>query len=336
MTFLRIAIIFLLFASFCFCLLAGVSLYCPNIIVNIRQVLNSDDECHDPFVTVSIQSSIDGKHQKAVYYSSIGESKQPLLVSLHTWSGDYLQKDPLSEYIVEKNWNYIHPNFRGPNNSPEACLSNKVINDIDAAISFAIEQGRVDRNNIFIAGVSGGGYATIGYFMKGAYNAKAYMAWAPITDLVKWYWQSVNSDNDRFVKDILNCTSEGSNPLNVYEAKKRSPMYWKPPSIKSNRVLEIYEGLNDGYSGSVPISHAILFYNKLVEFYKFKDKIVKEDEIINLLSRGVEVRGDQPTIEGRTVIYCQKTPIVSLTIFDGDHEMLPNYCMQRMEQLIRQ
>ena len=331
---MRITIIFLIFASLCFCLLAGESLYFTNIVANIYQVLHVEDECHDPFVTVSIQSSFDGNHQKAIHSETASGSKQPLLVSLHTWSGDYLQEDPLAECAVEKDWNYIHPNFRGPNNSPEACLSNKVINDIDDAIDFAIKQGRVDKNNIFIVGVSGGGYATIGYFMKGKYNAKAYMAWAPITDLVKWYWQSVNSGNDKFVKDILNCTSGGSNPLNVYEVRKRSPMYWEPPPIKRNSVLEIYAGLNDGYSGTVPISHAILFYNKLLNYYKLKDKIIKEGDIINLLSRGVEVRGDQPVIEGRTVIYCQKTPIVSLTIFDGGHEMLPNYCMQRMEQLM--
>ena len=310
--------------------------YYPSIIKNIYRRVNFWDDTSskvwdDSFTTVSIPSSVDGVEQKAVYFKSLSSSKQPLLVSLHTWSGTYEQKDPLSAYAVKHNWNYIHPDFRGPNRTTEACLSQKVIKDIDDSIKFAIDNGGVDSTNIFIAGASGGGYVTIGYFMKGQYPARAYLAWVPITDLNSWYWQSVNR-NEKYAQDILDCTSNNEDMLNLKEMKDRSPIYFDIPKIH-NSGLEIYHGINDGYTGSVPISHSILFYNKLVNFYGLENRRVTQQEIVRLFTRGVEVHPNQEKIGTRTVFYTKKNPVVSLTIFDGGHEMLPKYCFQRLKKI---
>ena len=45
---------------------------------------------------------------------------------------------------LEKDYNYIHPNFRGINNTKDACCSELVISDIDASIDFALENANVD------------------------------------------------------------------------------------------------------------------------------------------------------------------------------------------------
>ena len=79
------------------------------------------------FAEVEIKSSADASMQKAIFHPSATADAQPLIVSLHTWRGDYLQKDPLADEILLRGWNYIHPNFRGSNTSPEACGSDKVI-----------------------------------------------------------------------------------------------------------------------------------------------------------------------------------------------------------------
>lgn len=67
-----------------------------------------------------------------------------MVVSLHTWSGNYEQKDELAIQCIEKDYNYIHPDFRGPNNTFKACGSKYVIQGIEDAISFAIQNGNVD------------------------------------------------------------------------------------------------------------------------------------------------------------------------------------------------
>ena len=62
---------------------------------------------------IDIISSLDGKMQNAYYYKSHGNKLRPLIISLHTWSSGYKQKDSLSWQCIERN--YIHPDFRGPN-----------------------------------------------------------------------------------------------------------------------------------------------------------------------------------------------------------------------------
>jgi len=283
---------------------------------------------------IAIASSSDKKIQRAFYFKAIGEDKRPLLVSLHTWSGDYRQKDPLAEFAVKNNWNYLHPDFRGPNCTKDACLSEKAVKDIDDAIQYAITGGNVDKSNIFIVGVSGGAYATIGYFLKGKYTAKAYMAWAPITDLVSWYWQSKNRKS-KYAQDILKCTSSSNGALDVKEAKKRSPIYWKV-TRRDNSILEIYAGINDGYTGSVPISHSILFFNRLVNVYGLKEMRVPESDIVKLLTKSIENIPKLGKIGNRKVLYVKNTPAISLVIFDGTHEMLPEYCFERIKKIAEQ
>lgn len=65
-------------------------------------------------------SSLDGQNQPAWFYKSKSILPQPLIVSLHTWSGGFDQKDTLSWEAIRKDFNYIHPHFRGPNNIPQA------------------------------------------------------------------------------------------------------------------------------------------------------------------------------------------------------------------------
>src|SRR5665648_25899 len=83
------------------------------------------------FSYVEIKSSTDGSVQKAWFHHSTGSEPRPLIVSLHTWSGDYNQEDPLVKEIILRNWNFIHPDFRGINNTPQSCGSDLVVSDIE-------------------------------------------------------------------------------------------------------------------------------------------------------------------------------------------------------------
>lgn len=118
------------------------------------------------FIVVDIKSSMDNNLQKAYFYKSKSNFPKPLIVSLHTWSADYSQNDDLAKLCEQKDLNYIHPNFRGANRTKEACCSELALTDIDDSITFGINNSNVDTTNIFVIGVSGGGYATLCTFMK--------------------------------------------------------------------------------------------------------------------------------------------------------------------------
>jgi acetyl esterase/lipase len=90
----------------------------------------------------------------------------PLVVSLHAWSFGFEQEDPVARHVLQEGWSYIRPNFRGPNTNPDACLSRKALSDIDDAIAYAKAHAPVDERFVFVAGVSGGGLATLGTYMR--------------------------------------------------------------------------------------------------------------------------------------------------------------------------
>ncbi|GMW00202.1 MAG: hypothetical protein AMXMBFR84_13400 [Candidatus Hydrogenedentota bacterium] len=282
------------------------------------------------YTLIDIPSSLDGVLQRAYFAQSQGDTPRPLLVSLHTWSGNYTQTDPLAAKALEANWNYIHPDFRGPNWSPDACLSDKAIADIDDAIQFALTTGKVDTSNIFVTGVSGGGYATLGTYLRTRHPVKAFLAWAAISDIEAWYWQCVNAKQE-YADHILRSTSSGA-ALDSEEARRRSPLHWNVTQLP-NGQLEIYEGIHDGYTGSVPISHSLLFYNKVAVLAPGHPSLVSMEDMINLLSRNVGQSTESKPIDGRAVYYMRQTGPVSLVIFEGGHEMLVEHCFERMRQM---
>ena len=151
--------------------------------VEIREAPKWSDE----FNIVEIKSPIDETLQSAYFYKTKSPDPQPLVVSLHTWSADYTQYDSINEFSFEKDYNYIHPNFRGVNNTKDGCCSELVISDIDASIDFAIENANVDTTRIYVIGMSGGGYATLAMFMKSKHKIKKFSSWVPLVDLIQWY-----------------------------------------------------------------------------------------------------------------------------------------------------
>ncbi len=286
------------------------------------------------YEVIEIKSSLDDHLQKAVIYQSTSIEKKPVVISLHTWSDTYSQNDYIHQDIVAKNWNYIHPNFRGANNTFVSCASDYVISDIDDAISYAISNMNADPKRIYIIGVSGGAYATIAMFMKSQYSNARYEAWCPITDLKTWYFETSKMQLE-YATDILNCTNSTKTALNDSELAKRSPIQWDIPDrdIEKTR-LHIYAGVYDGIRGSVPITHSINLYNKLLEGYNCLDKslMVSQQDTENLL----KLRNQYPTeddlyLGNRKILLQKKYKGITLTIFDGGHEMLTDIAINQLQ-----
>lgn len=282
------------------------------------------------FDVVDIRSGSDNQIQKAYLYKTKSGKAKPLIVSLHTWSGNYTQKDDLASVCKQRDVNYIHPDFRGVNKTPSACCSELALSDIDDAITFAIKNANVDTTKIYVMGVSGGGYATLSTFMKSRHHIRKFSAWASITDLAAWYHESTILKN-KYARDILDCTGS-KDELNIENAKKRSPLYMKTPLEKvKNTTLFIFAGIHDGIQGSVPITHSINFYNKLLTDLAVKDKskYVSDKEKLDLLEYRRPL-GNLGNIAGRKICLQKEYSNIRLTIFEGEHEMLTEYALNEI------
>lgn len=290
------------------------------------------------FEKVEIPSTKDGKIQYAYMYKSSSKRPQPLIVSLHTWSGSYNQADPLTKEIMARDWNYIHPDFRGANRTSQAMVSEWALSDIEDAIQYALKHTHADPEDVHVIGVSGGGLATLAAYMNLDYPVKSFSAWAPISDIEAWYWESVGR-KQKYANDILKAIPDKEGKLCTQEAVHRSPLYQVFPIEKrKNAHLYIYEGVHDGYTGSVPITHSLNMYNRLVGELKYKTSdmgcimqqafqdsdLVSPEEIISLVAKRINPHyKENAKLFDRHVHLYRKYRNISLTLFEGRHEQIP-------------
>lgn len=278
------------------------------------------------FDLIEITSSLDRTPQKAYYRQTAVGRPMPLLVRLHSWGGDYSQKDGFLDEIEAHDWNYIHPDFRGANRNCEACCSELALADIDDAIDYAMARGQVDSSSIYILGASGGGYATLCMFMRSRHRIRSFHAWCPISDLSAWYRQCLGREKyAKYAADIVNCICSPSGTFDEQAARGRSPYYWNVPVEKFGySSLHIYTGVHDGVTGSVPITHSIKFYNKVLSAMGVEDTgyYVSPAETAFLLEHRRPVV-DFGIVCGRKICLQKTYEKLSLTIHDKGHGILP-------------
>lgn len=272
--------------------------------------------------TVIIDAALSAPKQEAHFFSS--NVPAPLIVDLHPWSsalgaaaGDNGIR--LDELAYRKSWSYIRPTLTGHNRNPTGCCGNEMIDAIKVAIDFARKNAQV--TSVHVIGGSGGGYTALCGALSGKLDGiAAYQVWIPITDLESWYQQRPPVSYER---DILACTNSSAK-LNVAEARRRSPIYMSVPSQLP--TVHLFAGVHDGsggsISGSVPITHTIRMYNKLS-----KDPI-GDDVLLRLLeARKGPLSDSNMSIDGRQVHLAAESGSVSVTIFEGGHEVLANAAM---------
>lgn len=286
--------------------------------------LSGQPDVWEGFVKDSVLSPLDGYINRFYYCCSTTHAKQPLVVSIHQWSAGYDHfTNSLASETRAKNWNYIHPDVRGANNHPKACGSDYLVADIDQAIDWAIKNLPVDTSRIYIIGASGGGYNALCHLMKSKRQVREYSVWVPITDLNRWYEES-KSRKSRYAEDITQCICKDCPSYDSGEARNRSPLHQPTPIRKiKNTHINIYAGVHDGYTGAVPIYHSIAFYNKIVkDTGGNEDHVVSDEEIIWMLTTRTSFSGIKGQI-GNRKMHCYKSyKNISLTIFEGGHEIL--------------
>jgi len=209
-------------------------------------------------IEILVRSSMDGTMQPSLLYRSESKEKRPLLVGLHTWShGRSNQIANMLPYAEKLNFHLLLPEFRGPNlktnpNCNQACGSEYAKQDVQDAIDYVLEHENVDRGNVFLLGLSGGGLLALLMAGKIPEYFKAIGAYVPITDLREWVKESKDYRNH-----VLACC--GEDPEELW---KRSPMAYVDTIAKAN--LKIFHGKFDPV---VPVSHSLRLYAALMEKY---------------------------------------------------------------------
>ena len=304
---------------------------CAVFVILISAALSGADSvvaAELPTLTeITITSTLDGQPQKSQFWApeSAKTQSRPLLVMLHSWSADYRQKaDAWMNEAVQRDWIYIHPNFRGPNNRPQACGSQLARQDVLDAIDDAIRRFKVDESRVYLAGTSGGGHMTM---LMAAYYPQRFSAasaWVGISNLADWYRFHVKDGKPgRYAQMTANSCggAPGSSAAVDAEYKARSPLF------HLHRVgdlpLDLNVGVNDGHTGSVPVRHTLQAFNVVAK--AGKHPLVSEREMAELWEQRkltTPLESDQvvDTSYGRQLHLRRYAGPARVTIFEGGHE----------------
>lgn len=287
--------------------------------------------------SVKYPVSIDGSRQPMLVYSAGSKEKRPLLVGLHTWSGDYKQAGGEAVYArwcIENDWHFIHPHFRGPNKKPDACGSEKVVQDILDAVKYMKAHYNVDENRIYLVGVSGGGYAALLMAGRAPDLWAGVSAWAPISDLHAWWKQKSAGKPSGYAIHIQKAVGgrPDKNKEAMQECIKRSPVTYLQNASGVN--LDINAGITDGHKGgSVPFTHSLYAFNKVVpEKERIDPKQIVEFYEKQALPAGLKKAEKDPLYGKKKVIFRKEYKNTRVSIFQGRHEIIHNAALNWLAQ----
>lgn len=210
----------------------------------------------------------------------------------------------------------------GRNDHPEACGSDLAQRDILDALEWVLEHYPVDRERIYLTGISGGGFMTL--VMSASYPERwtAASAWVPLSDLQTWYDFHAG---DRYGEMTRQCV--GGDPVNTpsadAELAKRSPL--SQLGRAQNLALDISAGRFDGHNGApIPVRHSLDAFNMIARAVGAQD--VSELEIYQLSRRRAVLDKPQPSDQvvdesfGREIFLRRRAGKARVTIFEGAHE----------------
>lgn len=314
-------------------------LFAVAVLASQAMAVRAEDPL-PPLTEIKVTSSIDGTKQPSLLWVPEKATKQPtpVLVLLHTWSGDYRQKGSLEyqKQAVKRGWILLLPNFRGPNKRPEACGSKRARTDIIDALDYVLANYRVDSQRVYLAGVSGGGHMTL--LMAGYYPDRfsAVSGWVGISDLAEWYrFHSRTGQPLGYAKDVLACVGgkPGDSEKIDAEYRARSPIHHL--QNVGDLHVDIAAGVTDGKTGSVPIHHSLRAFNRIAAARK--SETISEAEMEQLWSDGKLAKpreSDQVTDQsyGRDILLRRHAGDSRVTIFQGGHEGLPEGCCAWLSQ----
>jgi len=271
---------------------------------------------------INSESSIDQSAQPALIWPVLNsQTPRPLLVSLHTWSFDLTQQHPERiDWCQLNRWHFIQPNFRGPNNTPDALGSDKAVADIADAVAYMRRHFAVDDSRIYLLGCSGGGHAALLQAGRHPELWAGVSAWVPISDVRAW-WETHKGKG--YGQQIEACCGgdPATNSAANAECRKRSPLTYLASAKPVN--LDINGGFHDGRRGSVPFSHSLWAFNTVADE---KDRIprdlIQEFYDKHAVPAALQAPCADPLYGGGAPVFRRTSRNVRVTIFDGGHECI--------------
>jgi dipeptidyl aminopeptidase/acylaminoacyl peptidase len=311
-------------------------------------VLNTESRAGDEAgqrtqrIRVTVTSSRDEVEQPCYVILPEGLDPQgppvPLLVSLHSWSADVEQRNlPLEQLTAQRGWIYLFPNFRGPNQHPDACGSVKAQQDILDAVAWVRQHYPVDERRIYLTGSSGGGHMTM--LMVGCHPQlwAAASAWVGISDVAAWH--ALHEDTRYGAMMRASCGGRpGDSPEVDQQYRLRSPLTHLHRA--RNVPLDLAAGIHDGHRGSVPIRHTLEAFNVLARAMGAVP--IREDEIEQLSRPDGRLARPQPSDQtedpklGRAIHLRRHAGPSRVTIFEGGHEGIASAAIAWLEQHVRE
>ena len=292
-------------------------------------------------LAITFISRLDHSEQPAYLIVPDGYEQQaasvPLVVSLHSWSGDWHQRhEALEMAVVERGWLYLFPNFRGPNNRPEACGSPLARQDILDAVAQVVRNYRVDRQRIYLTGSSGGGHMTM--LMAGRHPEvwAAASAWVGISDLSAWHDRHAEGNYGRMLRACCGGAPGESESVETQYCD-RSPLTHLHRAV--NLPLDLAAGVHDGHQGSVPIRHTLDAFNVLAQAQGANR--IGRDEIDQLSRPNGRLNSPQSSDDitdetfDRAIYLRRHAGPARVTIFEGGHEGLATATVAWFEQHAR-
>lgn len=284
-------------------------------------------------------SPLDGVEQPLLYWAPESASSQatPLLIFLHSWSSDYRQDN--TKWLVEcaqRNWIWVHPDFRGINQTPKACGSKFARQDILDALKFARQKWNVDGRRVYLAGVSGGGHMSL---LMAAHHPQLFTAvssWVPPTDLIEWHrFHTKDGKPERYAQMIEASLSgpPGTSPAVDDDYRDRSPVFHL--QNVSDLPVSILAGVQDGHSGSVPVSHSLIAFNRIAAAHGnplVSDGEIEQLRVQKMLTNPLASDLMEDEVLGRKIHLHRTSRSSSVTIFEGGHESIPAAAFNWLEQ----
>jgi pimeloyl-ACP methyl ester carboxylesterase len=282
---------------------------------------------------VRIRSSVDGKMQRAYWYDSGAPARRPLLVVLHSWSADFTQNldIPYAELAIRNDWAFVHPDFRGRNDRPQATSSKAAVQDIVDAVTFAKEQAAIDPDRVYLVGYSGGAMASLVLAGRHPELWAGVAVWGTVYDIPDWYRHAKRQGEDHYERTIAASCRGAPVPGSRAErdCRERSPATHLAAAAGRVPIL-LAHGLKDT---TVPPRHSLAAYDALAAPEdRFTDAqrafIDGKGEIPDDLRQLTKASEPEMDRAGLPVKLKRRSRSVTLLLYEGSHDMAYNAAFQ--------
>lgn len=256
------------------------------------------------------------------------DTSRPLVVALHTWSGDCTIMDPAYPKLAELyDFHFIYPEFRGPNWTPLACGSDAVVSDIVDAAKFVMENYSVDASRVYLTGGSGGGHCSLLVAARAPELWAAIAAWCPISDVARWHDETIGRTDAANYAANIKQTCGGNPALDAAvkaNADYRSSITYLEKIADYGLPITINTGIHDGHTGSVPVGQSIRAFNCLAKpGDRFSEECIATLEKTESIPEELRYNGVDPAYGSHAVLLRRCSKNARLSIFEGGHDSLP-------------